>query len=60
MQKSPGIAELVDSGRVLAARPVDATPQSWLPQLAPALVKLKADLAAFDAVIATKAATRPS
>ncbi|MEY9419453.1 MoxR-like ATPase [Bradyrhizobium japonicum] len=60
LQKNPGIAELVDAGRVLAARPKDATPESWLRQLAPALVKLKTDLAAFDAVIAAKAATRPS
>lgn len=60
MQKNPGIAELVDAGRVLAARPGDATPESWLRRLAPALVKLKADLAVFDAVIAAKAVTRPS
>jgi MoxR-like ATPase len=48
MQKNPGIAELVDAGRVLAARPAETPREQWLPRLAPALVKLKADLPAFQ------------
>lgn len=53
MQKNAGIAELVDAGRILAARPVGVTPAAWLPRLAPALVKLKADLPAFQALQAS-------
>jgi MoxR-like ATPase len=54
MQKNPGIAELVDAGRILAARPSGTAAKDWLPRLAPALVKLKADLSAFQTAVATK------
>lgn len=60
MQKSPGIAELVDAGRILAARPADAPARNWLGRLAPALVKLKADLPAFDAVLPSLLAAKSS
>ncbi len=53
MEKNPGIAELVDAGRILAARPQEATPESWLRRLAPALVKIKSDLPSFDAALAS-------
>ncbi|MDF0495732.1 AAA family ATPase [Bradyrhizobium yuanmingense] len=59
MQKNPGIAELVDAGRVLAARPNGKPAEEWLPQLAPALVKLKSDLEAFKAVLSERATSRP-
>jgi MoxR-like ATPase len=58
LQKNPGIAELIDAGRVLAARPSTITYENWVPRLAPALVKLKSDLAVFKAVL-EKAATTP-
>jgi MoxR-like ATPase len=58
MQKSPGIAELIDAGRVMAARPTDVALGDWMPRLAPALVKLKSDLplfrAALDALLAAR------
>jgi MoxR-like ATPase len=51
MQKKAGIAELIDAGTVLAARPAEVTLENWLPKLAPALVKLKSDIAAFKTVL---------
>lgn len=61
MQKSPGIAELIDAGRVMKARPADVAWKDWIPRLAPALVKLKPDIpffkTALDALPAANAAT---
>jgi MoxR-like ATPase len=51
MQKKAGVAELIDAGQVLAARPAEVTLENWLPKLAPALVKLKSDMAAFRTVL---------
>ena len=50
MQKNAGVAELIDAGRVLAGRPAGEGVEAWLQRLGPALVKLKPDLGAFDAV----------
>lgn len=51
MQKSPGIAELIDAGHVMAARPPDTARNRWIPRLAPALVKLKSDLPLFNVAL---------
>jgi MoxR-like ATPase len=53
MQKNPGIAELIDAGRVMAARPAYVSIGDWLPRLAPALVKLKSDLPVFNVSLNT-------
>lgn len=52
MQKNPGVAELLDAGRILAVGQGSNTAVSRLRKLAPALVKLKADLPAFEASLA--------
>jgi MoxR-like ATPase len=59
MQKDPGVAELIDAGRVMAARPADKALDKWIPQLAPALVKLKADLPLFKAALDALLAAPP-
>lgn len=59
MQKNPGIAELIDAGRVMAARPADVPGSDWIPRLAPSLVKLKSDLPIFKAALDVLLAPAP-
>ena len=51
LQKPPGVAELIDAGRVLQARPAAFGLRDWLPRMGPALIKLKADRAQFQAAL---------
>jgi MoxR-like ATPase len=59
MQKNPGVAELIDAGRVMEARPADAAWNDWIPRLAPALVKLKSDLPVFRTALEALLAAPP-
>ncbi|WP_315830808.1 MoxR family ATPase [Bradyrhizobium prioriisuperbiae] len=59
MQKDPGIAELIDAGRIVAARPYEMTLAAWMPRLAPALIKLKSDLPVFKVALDALPAAPP-